>query len=294
MDQLGEAGSRKPLIERVAELAMKLSQPYLADYGASRSRHDFTQRQLMSCLILRAYLKTTYRGVLDVLAASASLRQCLGLEDKLPHFTTLQKFSARSQVLAIAQKLVGVIGQQAAVQAGVPCEVAMDATGLARTTVSDYYCSRRGRRLRRWVKVSAVVLCGSLLPVALVVDLNPTHDCAHARQLLAQTRALTQPAKLFADAGYDAEWIHVECRESWGVESVIPAVQRRTDGTLGGKWRAQMTPEYLQRAGSGRRWAVESFFSGLKRTMGAALSARKPGQMIVEAAFRVLAYALRR
>jgi Transposase DDE domain len=294
MDQFGKAGSRRPLIEGVAELAMKLSQPYLADYGASRSRHDFTQRQLMSCLILRAYLKTTYRGVLDVLAASASLRQCLGLEEKLPHFTTLQKFSARSQVLAIAQKLVGVIGQQAAVQAGVPCEVAMDATGLARTTVSDYYCSRRGRRLRRWVKVSAVVLCGSLLPVALVVDLNPTHDCAHARQLLAQTRALTQPARLFADAGYDAEWIHVECRENWGVESVIPPVQRRADGSLGGKWRAQMTADYLQRAGFGRRWAVESFFSALKRTMGAALSARKPGQMIVEAAFRVLAYALRR
>src|SRR5881628_1677309 len=106
------------MIEQVAELAMKLSRPYLADYGASRSRHDFTQRQLMTCLVLRAYLKTTYRGVLDVLAASASLRECLGLAEKLPHFTTLQKFSGRSQVLAIAQKLVAVIGQQAARQAG--------------------------------------------------------------------------------------------------------------------------------------------------------------------------------
>jgi hypothetical protein len=83
-----------------------------------------------------------------VLAASASLRQCLGLDEKLPHFTTLQKFSGRSHVLAIAQKLVGVIGQQAAQQAGNSCEVAMDATGLARTTVSDYFCSRRGRRFR--------------------------------------------------------------------------------------------------------------------------------------------------
>lgn len=294
MKQSGKEGSKGAVIERVAQLAMKLGQPYLADYGASRSRHDFTQRQLMSCLVLRAYLKTTYRGVLDVLAASASLRQCLGLTEKLPHFTTLQKFSARSQVLAIAQKLVGVIGQQAAAQAAGPCEVAMDATGLARTTVSDYFCSRRGRRLRRWVKVSTVVLCGSLLPVALVVDLHPTHDCAHARQLLAQTRAVMQPARLFADAGYDAEWIHVQCRENWGVDSVIPPVQRRADGTIGGKWRAQMTPEYLQKAGFGRRWAVESFFSGLKRTMGSALSARKPQQMVVEAAFRVLAYALRR
>jgi len=52
---------------KVAELAMRLSQRHLADYGAVTSRHDFTQRQLLSCLILRAYLKTTYRGVLEVL-----------------------------------------------------------------------------------------------------------------------------------------------------------------------------------------------------------------------------------
>src|ERR1700676_2350742 len=98
--------SKEQVIERVADLAMQLGGRHLANYGATRSRHDFTQRQLLSCLILRAYLKTTYRGVLDLLAASPTLRQRLGLTDKLPHFTTLQKFSGRSHVLAVAQKLV--------------------------------------------------------------------------------------------------------------------------------------------------------------------------------------------
>src|ERR1041385_4577741 len=83
-------------LERVAILAMRLGSRHLADYGATRSRHDFTQRQLMACLILRAYLKTTYRGVLEFLSISPSLREELGLQDKLPHYTTLQKFSARS------------------------------------------------------------------------------------------------------------------------------------------------------------------------------------------------------
>jgi len=283
-----------PLIEQVADLAMRLGQRHLADYGATRSRHDFTQRQLMTCLVLRAYLKTTYRGVLDVLATSESLRQRLGLGDKLPHFTTLQKFSARSQVLAIAQKLVAEIGQQAAVQTPGQTLAAMDATGLSRTTVSDYFCSRRGRKFRRWVKVAVVVVAGAMLPVALAIDLKPTHDCVQARTLLAQTQAVIQPNKLYADAGYDAEWIHTQCREQWGVASVIPAVPRRADGTAGGKWRAQMTPEYLQQHGYTRRWTVESFFSALKRTMGSTLSARRPDQMVAEAAFKVLAYALRR
>lgn len=291
-----DAPSNKPkmtVIEQIAELSMKFSQPYLADYGATTSRHDFTQRQLMTCLILRVYLKTTYRGVLDLLASSQSLRERLGLQEKLPHFTTLQKFSQRSEVLAIAQKLVAAIGQKAVAEAG-HADVAMDATGLSRTTVSDYFCSRRGRRFRRWVKVSAVVVCGSLMPLALVVDLNPTHDCAHARGLLAQTQAVVKPARLYADAGYDAEWIHEQCREQWGVESVIPSVQRRVDGSKGGKWRAQMSVEYLREAGFGKRWAIESFFSAVKRTMGSALSARRPQQMLVEAALKVLTYALRR
>jgi hypothetical protein len=67
--------SKVPVVEQVAELAMKLGHRHLARYGATTSRHDFTQRQLMTCLILRAYLKTTYRGVLDLLAASPGLRE---------------------------------------------------------------------------------------------------------------------------------------------------------------------------------------------------------------------------
>jgi hypothetical protein len=286
MSKSKKSGDEKvPMVEQVAELAMRLGQRHLADYGATRSRHDFTQRQLMTCLILRAYLKTTYRGVLDLLAASQSLRERMGLSEKLPHFTTLQKFSGRSQVLAIAQKLVADIGQQAAAQTPGETLAAMDATGLSRTTVSDYFCSRRGRKFRRWVKVAVVVVA---------IDLKPTHDCVQARTLLAQTQAVLQPARLLADAGYDAEWMHAQCREQWGVETLIPAVPRRADGTAGGKWRAQMTAEYLQQNGYTRRWTVESFFSALKRTMGSTLSARRPDQMVAEAAFKVLAYTLRR
>jgi hypothetical protein len=288
----GESG-KMSVVEKVAELAMRLGQRHLAQYGATRSRHDFTQRQLMSCLILRVYLKTTYRGLLDLLQASPSLRERMGLSEKLPHFTTLQKFSTRSEVLAIAQKLVAEIGREARSQAP-EVVAAMDATGLSRTTVSDYFCSRRGRRFRRWVKVGVVVLAGSLMPVALAVDLKPTHDCVQARTLLAQAQAVSQPAKLYADAGYDAEWIHVQCREQWGVASVIPAIQRRADGVVGGQWRAQMTPTYLQQQGYAQRWKVESFFSALKRTMGSTLGARRPDQMAAEAALKVLAYALRR
>lgn len=289
-----KASDKRPVIERVAELAMRLSQRHLADYGATTSRHDFTQRQLMSCLILRAYLKTTYRGVLDILAASRSLRECLGFGNKLPHYTTLQKFSARSEVVAISQQLIATIGKSAAAQTPGPKAAAMDGTGLAHTAASDYFRHRSGRKIRGWVKVSVMVFCGSLLPLAMVVDLKPTNDCTHAQALITQAQQVAQPQRLYADAGYDAEPLHQRCREEWGVESVIQPVQRRADGQRGGKWRAQMSAEYLQQAQYSRRWGVECFFSGLKRTMGSTLSARTPRQKLAEAALRVLAYAIRR
>jgi len=273
---------------------MRLSRPHLADYGAATSRHDFTQRQLMSCLVLRAYLRTTYRGVWEFLAVSQSLRRCLGFEDKLPHFTTLYKFSRRSQVVAIVQQLIAKIGQVAARQEAPTGAVAMDATGLSGSTASEYFRSRTGKHCQQWVKVSAVVLCTSLLPVGLVMSLGPSNDRVQAAQLLDQAQAICHPAALYADAGYDAEWIHARCREQWAVESLIKPNGHRADGTRNGKWRAGMSPEHLQERGYGKRWAVESFFSGLKRTMGAALNARRHDQMIAEASFRVLAYALRR
>lgn len=284
----------RPVIERVAALAMKLGARHLADYGATRSRHDFTQRQLMACLILRAYLKATYRGVLELLSISPSLRQEMGLHDKLPHYTTLQKFSERSKVLEIADAMIQTIGQAAGEPVFAQGAAAMDATGLETTTASAHFQCRRGGQRRKWVKVSTIVLCGSLLPLGLVLDWGPNNDKCQAKALIAKASQASLPARLYADAGYDAEWIHDQCRLEWGVESVIKPAVHRADGQRGGVWRSRMSEKYLKRSGYGSRWAVETFFSGLKRTMGSMLTSRKPKQLLAEAAFRVLAYTLRR
>ena len=288
------SGDPRPDIEKVADLAMRLSRPYLADYGATTSRKDFTQRQLMACLVLRAYLRTTYRGVLDILAGNAALRAGLGLTDELPHFTTLQKFSARSQVAAIAQQLIARIGRAALQTRGSGQPAAMDSTGVDITGASAYYQSRRGERHRRYIKFSAIVLCGSLFPLAMVLDHGPSNDRVQVAQLLDQAQPLGRPTQLLADAGYDAEWIHVRCREQWGVESLIVPNGQRADGQRNGRYRAQMSTEHLKTRGYGKRWGIETFFSAFKRTMGSALSARLPATQLTEAAIRVLAYVLRR
>jgi hypothetical protein len=280
-------------LERVAALAMKLGARHLADYGATRSRHDFTQRQLMSCLILRAYLKTTYRGVLEHLKNCPALRRELGLEDNLPHYSTLAKFSRRSQVLEIADAIIQTIGKAAVAADPQGQFAAMDATGLERTAASIYYQTRSGKRRHQWVKLSAIVLGGSLLPLSIALDWGPSGDQRQVPVLIAKASQAATPAKLYADRGYDSESTHQLVRD-WGVESVIRPNLRRSGAIRTGYWRSQMTEQYLEKAGYKKRWWVESFFSALKRTMGSTLNARRPDQMLAEAAFKVLAYTLRR
>ena len=281
-------------LERLAALAMKLGGRHLADYGATRSRHDFTQRQLMTCLILRAYLKTTYRGVLEHLKNCPALRRELGLDDKLPHYSTLAKFSMRSQVLAIADAIIQTIGKAAVAADPQGQFAAMDSTGMERTAASIYYQTRSGKRRHQWVKISAIVLCGSLLPLSIALDWGPSSDLCQVPALVTKASQVGTPLKLYADRGYDAESTHELIRRSWGVESVIRPNLRRSGAIRTGYWRPQMTDDYLKRAGYTKRWAVETFFSALKRTMGSALNARRPDQLLAEAAFKVLAYAIHR
>jgi hypothetical protein len=147
------------------------------------------------------------------------------------------------------------------------------------------------------VKLSLSVVCGCLFPLELVLGWGPTNDKSDAPALLEKT--LDQPLdclpqRLYGDAGYDADWIHAYCREEWGVESIIKAVCHRADGKLGGTYRAKMTQSHLKRRTYGRRWEIESFISGLKRTTGSALLARTETNLLHEAALRVLAYTLNR
>jgi hypothetical protein len=197
-------------------------------------------------------------------------------------------------MLEIADAIIKTIGQSAGDAAYGEGAAAMDATGLETTTASAHFQYRRGGERRKWVKISTIVLCGSLLPVGLVLDWGPNNDKCQAQALIEKASQATWPAKLYADAGYDAEWIHDQCRLQWGVESVIKPAVHRSDGKRGGVWRSEMSEKYLKRQKYGRRWAVETFFSGLKRTMGSMLTSRKPNQLLAEAAFRVLAYTLRR
>ena len=274
---------------RIASTALRAARRCVASYGSVKSRHDFTQPQLVACLVVRAYLKATYRGLTEILGASEQLRRALGLES-VPHWTTLQKCAAREGMLEVINAVIEEVLAEAGVRERA-AELAADSTGMQIGSASAHYRARSGKTAVGYVKLSVAVICGLLLPAALVADLGPSPDIVQMPEMLRQAIHTTKPGALYADKGYDAEWVHQFCREDWGVKSWIPPVPKAPDGKIKSPHRSKMI---TLPASYGRRWHAESLFSGLKRSTLSILHSRKKNTLLVEAAFRVLAYTIRR
>lgn len=90
----------------VVRLSMRAARACVSQYSYIKSGHDFTQPQLITSLVLRAYLRTTYRGVVELLAETPDVREAMGLE-RLPHFTTLQKFNGKARVVQVVEAMLG-------------------------------------------------------------------------------------------------------------------------------------------------------------------------------------------
>ena len=72
----------------VAREALHLARESLPAYSSKYSRQDYTQHQLFALLALKTFFKTDYRGLTQMVADFAELRQDLGLEE-VPHYSTL-------------------------------------------------------------------------------------------------------------------------------------------------------------------------------------------------------------
>jgi Transposase DDE domain len=286
--------------ERTLRLALNLSIRVLPEYGTRTSKKDFTQRQLMAIALLRAAFNLSYRAVVQDLSRSPALVECLNLK-RVPHFTTIESFvntpGMEAALQSILSELLKRIPPTPADSASAPAalEVAIDSTGVSATHTSIYFDQKkRGSAkapYRAYVKLSVAVVCGVMLPCAMIVDWGPSADLRQAEPLIRQMVTRVRPATLYADAGYDAERLHELCRDELGIESFIPPVARTRDGTVRTRYRARMTR--LPKA-YGRRWHVESFMSALKRTTGSSLRARGRHRPLTELSFRVVAYAIRR
>ena len=90
---------------KVALVALDVGKQALPEYSHAFSPKKFTQPQLFACLVLKAFFGVDYRGIAGILADTPHLREAIGLKN-VPHWTTLQKASARLLRNAPVQRLL--------------------------------------------------------------------------------------------------------------------------------------------------------------------------------------------
>lgn len=278
-----------------ARVAVEVAESCLPPYAAPRSKHVFTQHQLVAVLCLMRYEDWTFREAEVRLGEHVELRQALRL-GRVPDHTTLYRFFRRLPPAAVDRLLTETV-QRLPPLAESGTTVAVDATGLSPGAISTYFVKRardhgNGLPWRFWLKWLVAVDVPRRAVLAQVAKRGPTNDSATLRPVIDAAVPRVPIRLVLADAEFDSERNHQHIRETVGATSIIPAKRGKSTWRIHGV-RAQMrasfpATQYAQRA------LVESIFSAVKRKLSARAPGRSLGTQRLQALLLGLAYNLYR
>lgn len=287
-----------------ARVAMEVTERVIPAYRTPKSKHLFTQPQLLSILCLMRYEDWTFREAEVRLSEHSELRQALKLQS-VPDYTTLYRFLVRLEEEMLQQALEAVIhilpppkgkppggshgetrGNQRRKRKSCPegLTVAVDATGLAPGSISTFFVKRAKNRTgpdgqglpwRYWLKWIVAVDVSRRLLLAQIAQQGPTNSSATLRPLVDTAHAIAPIGLVLADGEFDSEWNHRHVREQLKAQSIIPAKRGKATWKLKGV-RAEMRACFPQER-YGQRALIESVFSSIKRK----LSSKAPGRTLV-------------
>ena len=255
--------------------ALGVAQKSLPAYCHKYSPKKFTQHQLFACLVLKNFLKTDYRGIVDHLKDCPSLADAIDLK-KIPHFTTLQKAAHRLLVSKTAQRLLdATVVQQMGRRSVVP-DTAIDSTGLGATCASAYFVKRRSRKENPWKtmvyhrypKLGVVSDVTNHFILAFQSGRGPKPDVNEFEGLISQAATRVRLKRVIADAGYDSESNHVFARKTMSLRTIIPPLHGRpTNKPAKGRYRRLMQTRF-DAENYRKRSQVETVMSMIKRRQG--------------------------
>ncbi len=146
------------------------------------------------------------------------LRLFLGLS-RIPHFTTLQKFTERINN-ALLEKIISSL---IVISGTKHIFVGIDSTGFNITHSSQDYADRTGLR-RKYAKLSIGADVLQQIICTIKIRRAPTrHDNIDFRPIITRTSNILPLSVVTADKGYDSEENHLLVREDLHAFSIIPA-----------------------------------------------------------------------
>ena len=255
--------------------ALKVARSSLRAHRHKNSPKKFTQHQLFACLVLKNFLRTDYRGLVEYLVDCQSLCEAIEL-GSVPHFTTLQKAAKRLLVNKTTQKLLDKTVQLQMQRRTCVKEAAIDSTGLNATSASAYFVKRRSTKkspwktmtYRRFPKLGVVTDVANHFIIACGTGKGPCPDVSEFKGLIQQAAGRVKLKIVLADAGYDSESNHQFAREELKLRTIIPPKHGRpTSKPAKGRYRRLMQTRF-DKEKYRKRAQVETVMSMIKRRQG--------------------------
>jgi len=257
--------------------AWMVAQKAIPAFSHKFSPKKFTQHQLFACLVLKAFLKTDYRGLAAILNDASEWCRAIELE-RVPHFTTFEKAAKRLlRARLVTQLLDRTVREMMGRKHKVPL-AAIDSTGFESRHASRYYVRRRSRDPNLWQtttytrypKLGILADCSNHFILGFLTNQGPKPDIQELEPTLRRTCGHVRIEWLTADAGYDSESNHRLCREENDIRTLIPPKHGRpTNKPAKGRYRRLMQVRFDPDR-YGQRWQVETVVSMIKRRLGAA------------------------
>lgn len=253
-------------------------------YSHPKSPHKYSLPQLISCVLLKVYIRNiSYRDLEELLLSSMEMQMAIGLR-AVPDHSTLNRATARlraGQVQRVMSKVVGLMATRMKGAVVFGC----DSTGLKEDSAGFYYALRSGKKRKRWIKVVYLIDTGTQLCVSQVIRKGPSGDAKDLCPLedKSSMRALLE----VMDRGFDGKGnfrLGLPFR-------IIPPIRR--GGSIR-SWRRML--EYVVYLVAkwtgiyGKRWICETMNSVIKRKFGESIRERKHKNKRTIASLMAIAY----
>ena len=254
-------------------------------YLHRKSNHSYTVWQHMVLVTIRQYEGKSYRMFTDWLVEAYYLRVFLQLS-KIPHYTTLQKFTDRINIMMLDRIISSFIlfSGTRHIFAGI------DATGFKILYASEYYTSRAKLR-KKYAKLSIGADVLQQLICSIMIRRAPTrHDNVDFRQMITKISKIKKLSIVVADKAYDSEDNHVLVRDKLHGFSIIPPRYEQVPvWKTRGTYRKKMKHGY-NKILYNQRNKDETIVSVIKRLFGEHISSTLVRMQNRELALRCIAY----